>query len=47
MGLSFIESNRMDDRLLIPTKSYESSKYEDANGFRNVNLTPNPENGDD
>jgi len=37
----------MDDRLIIPTKSYESSKYEDANGFRNVNLTPNPENGDD
>ena len=47
MGSSFIEQSRMDDRLIIPTKSYESSKYEDANGFRNVNLTPNLENGDD
>jgi hypothetical protein len=37
----------MDQRLIIPTKSYESGKYDDANGFRNVNLTPAESNGDD
>lgn len=36
MGQSFIEESKLNERLLIPTISYQSSKYEDANGFRDV-----------